>query len=1260
MTTRDVSSKETCGCNRCDCADCNFGVESRENRLVDGTLRSQPAAHAGFKRAMQLRGSELPALMGHTSQDDDSGVNALFDAAAVMLDITSFYDQVTLNEGFLNTAKQRMSVLELARSIGYELGPGVAASTQLSLEIQTAPGLDEWIKVPAGVQVQSIPSGGEQPQTFETVEEITGHTAWNSLPARLYREQDWTAAKDEIFVEGKRLGLAVGGMLVLVFPGVATPEPLEIRDIEEDFEREITSIKLSKPLGKDFAGQPTIYAFSEETAVFGANAPDWRSLPASAKREYLGLAEGDEIPTADRFEWPNFTIHLPGTTPARFPIDEAVLEYTMEHPFPAEMIVQQVKSSMSNFTQVNEQALSARMSNATFGTVRTGITSADAVGKVIRTSVETLNSALSDFATNVDTGAITDDIADQAIMVMDSALRTLADVFKFIPIPTDPSSVAPSIGSTNFKDALGELIKQVTTINPVNAIQTALEDIAEEMSGLSDSSAATTLTSAAESIVNSATEYGELADSATRVALVKQAESVVGAALDMALQTTPPEGFSRRGFVTFVAATLSNVLVLPNKFSPTGDAFVDMLSGNIDTSNAQDLLEPDIYEDFNPDAFRNATPDGVTDTDLVLASVAIGAYPQVVVPYAALASMIQLANHTGQSILQEESIQPVLMQYLGQEPDLEEVAQWTPLEQAAVETRDVVLNALHAPQTQAMVMEPNFAQYLYPPSFRSDTVSLDGEYRDIVAGPEAKVFLDGPKHRKLLDVEGVETVSRSDFALSGKSTVITADSAELADVRTFVRTLTVHGGSFLLELAPQEDSGPISGDTFEIPTRTEFPVGSGTFIDVPELKEDQAVIVTGTTTSGDPHAQYARIKSAEYLGSLGSWEEPHWRIVLDRDLSEALERKSVGLFGNIALATHGQAHAEILNPKRTAGGYVTFSPIGVPVTHVSSATEPGGAKSTMEIEVDGETWARVGNFLDRDDREKVYTERMQDDGTTELSFIAGSYLPLLKNLQASYRIGLGAHGNLAAERLSNLLSRPLGLVGAQQPIAATGGEDPESLENARSNAPLSVKTLDRLVSLEDYEDYANAFAGISKAQSAWAWFGQVQGVLLTVAGANGDAVAIGSKLANNLRDSIDNYRDPAVPVQVVSYDDRPFGLALRIYMDEKRDSETVRAAAEELLKESFNFDRGKLAHAVLGSDIYALLHDIDGVLGVDLDALYFADKAATHASRLPARAGRINNQGVPLGAQLLTLDHAKLSVSVIAVSAEASVVGSDS
>jgi len=48
--------------------------------------------------------------------------------------------------------------------------------------------------------------------------------------------------------------------------------------------------------------------------------------------------------------------------------------------------------------------------------------------------------------------------------------------------------------------------------------------------------------------------------------------------------------------------------------------------------------------------------------------------------------------------------------------------------------------------------------------------------------------------------------------------------------------------------------------------------------------------------------------------------------------------------------------------------------------------------------------------------------------------------------------------------------------------------------------------LGRIVSLRDYEDFARAFAGISKALATWTWNGEQHGVFLTIAGTGGAQV----------------------------------------------------------------------------------------------------------------------------------------------------------
>ena len=157
-------------------------------------LAYRVGTHGSFKTTMLagLAGpGGIPAL---TTRADDDPAIALLDATAVLLDVLTFYQERIANEGYLRTATERMSVLELARAIGYELKPGVAASTYLAFEMETAPTAPTSAIIPVGTKVQSLPGQDEKPQTFETIEQIEARPVWNQLrpqTSSLVPPQDW-------------------------------------------------------------------------------------------------------------------------------------------------------------------------------------------------------------------------------------------------------------------------------------------------------------------------------------------------------------------------------------------------------------------------------------------------------------------------------------------------------------------------------------------------------------------------------------------------------------------------------------------------------------------------------------------------------------------------------------------------------------------------------------------------------------------------------------------------------------------------------------------------------------------------------------------------------------------------------------------------------------------------------------------------------------------------------------------------------------
>src|SRR4030042_3493379 len=124
-----------------DACGCGEGItvltpESLENLPGVAQRAYRVGTHGSFKAAMLARLPGQAGLSRLTTRADDDPSIATLDAAATLLDVLTFYQERIANEAYLRTAVERRSVLELARAIGYELNPGVAASTYLAFPIE--------------------------------------------------------------------------------------------------------------------------------------------------------------------------------------------------------------------------------------------------------------------------------------------------------------------------------------------------------------------------------------------------------------------------------------------------------------------------------------------------------------------------------------------------------------------------------------------------------------------------------------------------------------------------------------------------------------------------------------------------------------------------------------------------------------------------------------------------------------------------------------------------------------------------------------------------------------------------------------------------------------------------------------------------------------------------------------------------------------------------------------------------------------------
>jgi predicted phage baseplate assembly protein len=357
-------------------------------------------------------------------------------------------------------------------------------------------------------------------------------------------------------------------------------------------------------------------------------------------------------------------------------------------------------------------------------------------------------------------------------------------------------------------------------------------------------------------------------------------------------------------------------------------------------------------------------------------------------------------------------------------------------------------------------------------------------------------------------------------------------------------------------------------------------------------------------------------------------------------LEHDYRRDSVVIHGNVAPATHGETKIETLGGGDATVPFQRFTLKQKPLTCVSS-DNPHGWESTLKIRVNGVLWEETGSFFGVGPEEHVYVTRLGDDGTVTVQFgdgVTGARLPSgVENITATYRVGTGEAGLLKAGQLSLLMSRPLGLKEAVNPSAPSGGEDPEHREDARRNAPFTVLTLGRIVSLQDYEDFARAFAGIGKARATLLWNGEQRLVHLTVSGVNGFELPSNSNTLRNLRDAIDGARHENHEARLAPHQSKPFKLSAGILIDPARVPDDVLDAVNEALLEAFAFEARGFGQAVTAAEVLAVMQRVDGVIAVDLDALHFSTETPKRRERLPANIARWAS-GQILPAELLTLD----------------------
>jgi predicted phage baseplate assembly protein len=502
-----------------------------------------------------------------------------------------------------------------------------------------------------------------------------------------------------------------------------------------------------------------------------------------------------------------------------------------------------------------------------------------------------------------------------------------------------------------------------------------------------------------------------------------------------------------------------------------------------------------------------------------------------------------------------------------------------------------------------------------------DKVVLDAAYPQVLAG--SWLVLRTPQYTELYRVTSAEVTGMAQFAITGKATRVRL-SGENLSARFFnkLRETVVFAASEECELADVPMTTAIDAGEKEITLDRK--------VDGPPV--GRALLVAGTTPDGVTASERAVLADTKEDGE-------RTRLVLKDGLAHSYRRDSTIFYGNVARATHGETVTETLGSGDATRTWQRFTLRQKPLTFTSTE-DAGGAASTLEVRVDDIQWQEVPTLHGCGPADKVYTVRVNHDDTVTVRFgdgRAGARLPSgYENVKARYRKGIGPDGCVRRGQLTTLLTRPLGVRSATNPADADGGAYPAAADEVRRNAPLRMRALDRVVSLRDYEDFARAFAGVAKALAVFAWNGRRNVVLLTVAGSGGEVPP--DRLQQNLWAATRDCGDPGMIAHVVPFQPVPFRIKATITIREGLRRESVLAAVRDRLSARFGFGAREFGQPVALSEVHAAVHEVDGVLGVNVLQFHRLVGGAGVAPQLSAAPAVLCPEGKVYGAELLMLE----------------------
>ncbi|WEB40872.1 putative baseplate assembly protein [Streptomyces yunnanensis] len=1221
-----MTEHETTGCG-CGCDGADAGGGGHDERRADPALYNPPGRaalnyrvgdHGSFLAAMvdRLASPAYPALRGLTVRTTDDPSIGLLDSWAVLGDLLTFHSERIADEGYLRTADEHRSLALLGRLVGHRPRPGVAADTFLAYTLDRDPRAGDLpVVIPRGARSHSVPAGSdEEAQTFETDEDLTARWAWNALAVRQRRPALLTAddlrTRPELLVAGTSTGLTVGDRLLFDFG--AQRVLLPVASVRPDRTEDVTGLGLPQ------------------------------AAPASLPELITELrAWITEPPLSTDPDDPDYPPPATPQVPNPRPISRFIADFDAQVLAPLRKDLDGIADPdafVARLAGPHERLAEAQAVAAGYPEVVAWFEELQAVvGELARRAGQLAGEppqpqppGTTAPAAGPDPVAGPDGDAADAAPSLPTALAALATVLPALRtrVVRPPSAAREAAGDPRRAFGAGadlgaRLLSALDPrigdgLYPAWRRATAPAATPTTATGRLARAAEKPLLRALLAMRVTATPFGATAPLKSvqddRGRVIRTADwPLTGAAL-----TTMRVVFDTAGKVPVRAEF---------QHAETGSS--DQRAENLPASEVGFALGPgrvELHSRTGQDhdlSWLGRRP--VDSQEPGVTARLLSGLPErtLFVSRPGEDGRIHVSVDNGSS--QSWQLAP---------------GEHRQVTQGGYEVRVRVAAGGEPPGVEigiATVPEPADRHAL----------ALDAVYDGITVGSWAAIErprkgADGPDgipgDKKLAfvttRVTAVRTTTHTQYGITGRGTLLTLADPWLDEhdvTLDAIRDTTVHAAGQDLQQADDPVGEDVHGDRLELaelydglrPGRRLIVSGERTDIPgVAGVRGTELAVIAGVEQTLDPALPGDRV---------------HTTLTLTRDLTHRYRRESVRVQGNVVPASHGESRDEAIGSGDAARANQTFALWQSPLTWLPS-DNPLGAVPQLEIRVDGLRWHPVDSLAGRGPDERVYVTGTTGGNTsrsagaesggsrTTVTFgdgVHGARLPTgHDNVRARYRFGTGRAANVAADRITQAVTRPLGVTAVTNPQPATGGADADGPALTRRTIPLAVSALDRLVSLADHEDFARSRAGIGRAAAREVFDGRRQVLHVTVAGVDDIPIAPDAEVLRALRASLAEYGDGRLPVRVDVHEPVLLLCAAKIKVAPDHAWSLVEPRVRQALLAHLGYDGRELGRPAQLSEVLAAAQAVPGVDWVDVDAFTGVPASVTPAE-LAALTGEL-------------------------------------